>query len=206
MKKAKSPIELPGVVTASRDVPGGYRINIELEAEREHVPGILLVPDRSTCPDNRCAAALLLHGVTSRKERMAEGIGRALLAYNIATLSIDLPMHGARNGSAEQFSLRNPLQLIGAWRLALSEVRHSLDYLSNLASVDTQRLALVGYSLGAYLAIVAAADDARVTRRFLWPLVSEPTCQGLPRSSSKRRTQLSVRTRPRVDLPRLRAN
>ena len=69
MKKAKSPIELPGVVTASRDVPGGYRINIELEAEREHVPGILLVPDRSTCPDNRCAAALLLHGVTSRKER-----------------------------------------------------------------------------------------------------------------------------------------
>jgi len=162
MKKAKSPIELPGVVTASRDVPGGYRINIELEAEREHVPGILLVPDRSTCPDNRCAAALLLHGVTSRKERMAEGIGRALLAYNIATLSIDLPMHGARNGSAEQFSLRNPLQLIGAWRLALSEVRHSLDYLSNLASVDTQRLALVGYSLGAYLAIIAAADDARV--------------------------------------------
>jgi pimeloyl-ACP methyl ester carboxylesterase len=162
MKRVKSPIDLPGVVTASRDVPGGHRISIELEAERERVPGILLVPDNSTAHDQRCAAAVLLHGFTSRKERMAEGIGRALLAYGIATLAIDLPMHGAREGGSKEFSLGNPLQLIGAWRLALSEVRHSLDYLTKLAAVDSQRLALVGYSLGAYLAVVAAADDARV--------------------------------------------
>jgi len=160
MKKVKAPIPLPGVVRSSRDVPGGYRIDIELETEREHVPGILLVPDRPTLHENRCAAALLLHGFTSRKERMAEGIGRALLAYGVATVSIDLPMHGARGTGMEQVT-RNPLQLIATWRLALSEVRCSLDYLTDLAAVDAQRLAIVGYSLGAYLAIVAAAEDAR---------------------------------------------
>ena len=76
MKRVKAPISLPGVVTASRDVPGGHRIDIELETERDRVPAILVVPDRAL-NESRCAAALLLHGFTSRKERMAEGIGQA---------------------------------------------------------------------------------------------------------------------------------
>src|SRR5690348_6227502 len=67
MKRVKTPIALPGVVTASRDVPGGYRIDVELEADRDRVPGILVVPNRPAIRENRCAAALLLHGFTSRK-------------------------------------------------------------------------------------------------------------------------------------------
>jgi len=160
MKRVKTPIALPGVVTASHDVPGGHRIEIELETEHERVPSILVVPDRVARREERCAAALLLHGFTSRKERMAEGIGRALLAFGVATLSIDLPMHGARGAGIDEVT-RNPLHLMRAWRRALSEVRCSLDYLSELAAVDAQRLALVGYSLGAYLALVAAGDDTR---------------------------------------------
>jgi fermentation-respiration switch protein FrsA (DUF1100 family) len=160
MKRVKTPITLPGVVTASRDVPGGHRIELQLETERERVPAILVVPDRVTPREERCAAALLLHGFTSRKERMAEGIGRALLAYGVASLSIDLPMHGAR-GTGIHDVTRNPLQLIATWRLALSEVSGSLDYLSQVAAVDAQRLAIVGYSLGAYLAVAAAGDEPR---------------------------------------------
>jgi hypothetical protein len=160
MKRVKTPIALPGVVTASRDVPGGYRIDIELDADRDRIPAILMVPDRPSLHESRCATALLLHGFTSRKERMAEGIGRALLAWGVATLSIDLPMHGAR-GSRMHDITRSPIQMIAAWRRALSEIRCSLEYLTNLAAVDSQRLALVGYSLGAYLAIVAAAEETR---------------------------------------------
>lgn len=159
MKRGKSPLDLPGVVKASRDIAGGHQVTLELEAEREHVPAILLVPDgaRGSRP-----GALLLHGFTSRKERMAEGIGRALLSRGIATLAIDLPLHGEREGSIDELSLRNPLQLIGAWRLAVSEVRLSLDFLTQLSVVDARRLALVGYSLGSFLSVVAAADDDRV--------------------------------------------
>jgi fermentation-respiration switch protein FrsA (DUF1100 family) len=159
MKRGKPPMNLPGVVKASRDVAGGQQVTLELETEGEHVPAILLLPDRRSTP---VAGALLLHGFTSRKERMAEGIGRALLARGVATLAIDLPLHGAREGRIDELSLRNPLKLVGAWRLALAEVRLSLDSLSQLDVVDERRLALVGYSLGSFLSVVAAADDARV--------------------------------------------
>ncbi|HEY2377787.1 MAG TPA: alpha/beta fold hydrolase [Gemmatimonadaceae bacterium] len=160
MKRVRTPIQVPGVVTASRDVPGGHRIDVELAMEHDRVPGILMIPDRPWAGENRSAAALLLHGLTSRKERMAEGIGRALLAWGVATLSIDLPMHGARGNGMDEVT-RNPLQMIATWRRALSDVRGSFDYLSDVAAVDSQRVAIVGYSLGAYLAIVAAGDDAR---------------------------------------------
>lgn len=136
---------------------------IELAAaERERVPGILLVPAAARGGAHRWPAALLLHGYTSRKERMAEGIGRALLARGVASLAIDLPLHGAREGSVEDLSFRNPLQLIGAWRLAVAESRLSLDYLADLVMIDATRLALVGYSLGSFLGVVVASGDPRV--------------------------------------------
>ena len=160
MKRVKTPFALPGVVTASRDVPGGYRIDVELEADREHVPGILVLPNHPAVGENRCPSALLLHGFTSRKERMAEGIGRALLAWGVATLSIDLPMHGARGSGPEDIT-RNPIQLVATWRRALTDIRCSLEYLTSLAAVDSQRLAIVGYSLGAYLAVTAASEETR---------------------------------------------
>ena len=163
MKSRKSPLDLPGIVRSSRDVGGGHQVTLEIEAERERVPAIMLIPDSSTARSSRCPAALLLHGFTSRKERMAEGIGRALLTRGIASLAMDLPLHGEREGSIEQLSAAHPLQLVGTWRLALREIRQSLDYLTQIAAVDARRLALVGYSLGAYLGVTAAADDTRVT-------------------------------------------
>ena len=158
MKREKSSTDVPGVVTSSRDVAGGHRVTLELEGEREVVPAILLLPATTA----RVPAALLLHGYTSRKERMAEGVGRALLKHGVASLAIDLPFHGERKGSLDQLSFRSPLQLVGAWRLALNETRLALDYLSELSAVDPQALAIVGYSLGSFLSVVGAANDARV--------------------------------------------
>jgi hypothetical protein len=56
------------------------------------VPAVLLLP-----PDieRKVPAALLLHGYSSRKERMADTIGRALAGRGVAALAIDLPLHGA---------------------------------------------------------------------------------------------------------------
>jgi hypothetical protein len=161
MKRGKSSLDLPGIVRASRDVPGGHKVTLELATERERVPAVLLLPDAPS-RGGRAPGALLLHGFTSRKERMVEGIGRALLARGVASLAIDLPLHGEREGSIDELSLRNPLQLIGAWRLALAEIRQAVDYLSELEAVDAERLALVGYSLGAFLAVAAAPDEPRV--------------------------------------------
>ena len=107
-------------------------------------------------------AALLLHGYSSRKERMADTIGRALAARGVAALAIDLPLHGERDAPLQRQSLLNPLALVRHWRLALAECAAALDCLADHERYDPQRLAVVGYSLGAFVGVAAAARDKRV--------------------------------------------
>jgi len=124
----------------------------------EPVPAILEVPE-STRP---VAGVLLLHGFSSRKERMSESIGSRLARRGIASLAVDLPLHGARDGSLEGFSLRNPLAVVQQWRLAVREAMAGLEYLARHPAVDSTRLAIGGYSLGAYLATVVAENNRLV--------------------------------------------
>ncbi len=124
----------------------------------EHVPAILQLPASGV----RVPGVLLLHGFSSRKEQMAESIGRALLRRGIASLAIDLPLHGAREAGIESLSLRNPVALVQKWRLALSEANSAIDYIGDQPGIDPHRLAIAGYSLGAYLAVMVAAPNSRV--------------------------------------------
>lgn len=141
-------------ITAERDIPGGRRIALELTTKGEPVPGIMLVPDRR----ERVPAALLFHGFSSRKERMAESIGRALLRNGVASLAIDLPLHGARAHAGEEINLRSAIKVAQIWRLANDEAHQALLFLAAQPAVDASRIALVGYSLGAFLAVHVATD------------------------------------------------
>jgi predicted esterase len=124
----------------------------------ELVPAILQVPKTPT----PAPAALLLHGFSSDKNRMAGSVGRALLARNVASLAIDLPLHGSREGGVEGLSLRNPLAVVQKWRLAVREAHAAIEYLAEHEAIDAQRIAIVGYSLGAFLATVVAAENDRI--------------------------------------------
>ena len=85
------------------------RLEITLPVdEGEEIPAILQLPAASRA----VPAVLLLHGVNSRKERMADSIGRALLARNVGSLAIDLPLHGSRQSAVEGLSLQNPLAVV----------------------------------------------------------------------------------------------
>jgi uncharacterized protein len=142
---------------SARDVAGGRRILLSIE-DGEQVPGLLLLPTaRQPRP-----AALLLHGYSSRKERMSEVIGMSLLRRGIASLAIDLPLHGERYGEVESLSYRNPFELVQRWRLAVSEARLGLRFLAQHPAVDGDRLALVGYSLGSFLGTIVAAQEPLV--------------------------------------------
>jgi dienelactone hydrolase len=135
------------------------RHSLRLHVGDAVVPAILLLPPSAAHP---VPAALLLHGYSSRKERMADTVGRALASRGVASLAIDLPLHGDRDDPLQRQSLLNPLAVVRHWRLALAECTAALDCLSEHERYDPERLAIVGYSLGGYLAIASAARDKRV--------------------------------------------
>jgi predicted esterase len=135
------------------------RYSLRLRVGEAVVPAILLLPPDA---ERQVPAALLLHGYSSRKERMADTIGRALAIRGVASLAIDLPLHGDGDAPLQREALRNPLALVVRWRLALAECAAALDCLADHERYDSSRLGLVGYSLGAYVGVAAAARDTRV--------------------------------------------
>jgi len=135
------------------------RIQISLPiAGGETLPAILQLP----AGGSRVAAVLLLHGFSSRKERMADSIGQALLARNVGSLAIDLPLHGSRDAGIEGLPFRNPLALVQKWQLAVREANAAIQYLAQHAAIDSSRIAIAGYSLGAYLATTIAGANGLI--------------------------------------------
>lgn len=96
------------------------------------------------------------------KERMADHVGTELLARGIASLAIDLPLHGERLGAINALSIRTPFEAVRQWRAALDQSALALRYLGQRADLDAKRLSLVGYSLGAFLALKVATRDPSV--------------------------------------------
>lgn len=143
---------------SEKAVPAGRRITLDFRAGGEAIPGILLLPAQpSPSP-----GVVLLHGYSSRKEHMAEGVGGSLLRHGIASLAIDLPLHGTRGDPLQAQAARNPLALVGLWRQALRESKLALRYLAARPEVDSGCLGVAGYSLGSFLAVLTAADDPAV--------------------------------------------
>src|SRR6266567_1759130 len=131
---------------------------MHLNVDGEEVPAILILPRGN----GAVPGALVLHGFSSRKEQMSESIGRALERKGVASLAIDLPLHGAREQGIEGLTLRSPLALVQKWRLAVREGREAIRFLAEHRGLDSRRIGIAGYSLGAYLAVTIAAEESQV--------------------------------------------
>jgi fermentation-respiration switch protein FrsA (DUF1100 family) len=134
------------------------RGSIAIELAGAKVPSILLLPDAA----ERVPGALLLHGYSSSKERLADSMGRALAARGIASLAIDLPLHGTRDDAMIEEARTNPLGLVQHWQMALAEASAAIAWLSAHDAIDAKRLNITGYSLGSYIGLQTAAADQRV--------------------------------------------
>lgn len=145
-------------VHAARDVATGIRYDVEITSGEERIPGVLLLPHAH----EPVPGALLLHGLGSRKERMADTIGVALQRHGIAALAVDLPMHGDRGGSPEDLRNTSAAMLLGAWGDATREARLALEYLAIHDGVAPKRLAMVGYSLGSFITNIVAGGAPAV--------------------------------------------
>ena len=139
---------------SERAVAGGRRLEVEFRTTGDAIPGTLLLPAEAPS-----GGVLLLHGYSSRREVMVEGVGVALLRQGVASLSIDLPLHGTRQDPLQAQAARNPLAVFGLWRQALRECRLAFNYLGARPEVDRGCLGVAGYSLGSFLAVMVAADE-----------------------------------------------
>ena len=131
---------------------------LDLVHGSERVPATLLLP-----PGARSApVVLLLHGFSSSKERMVQSVGRALQRRGIASLALDLPFHGERDGGRDAIPYRNPLALVTAWTTAVREARAALEWLAAQPEADAERIGALGYSLGGFLALMTASEEPAV--------------------------------------------
>ena len=131
---------------------------LDLVHGAERVPASLLLPSgQPTSP-----AVLLLHGFSSSKERMVQSVGRALQQRGVASLALDLPFHGERDGTRDALPYRNPIALVAAWRSAVREARAAIEWLTGQPEIDAGRIGALGYSLGGFLTLMMASEEPLV--------------------------------------------
>jgi fermentation-respiration switch protein FrsA (DUF1100 family) len=135
------------------------RRNVTLKLAGASVPAIYLLPQSL----QGIPAVLLLHGFSSSKERLASTMGRALGARGIASLAIDLPLHGDRDDALISRARANPLALVKEWNKALAEAKAAIAWLASQKEVNARCISIAGYSLGSYIAIQIAASESRVS-------------------------------------------
>ena len=134
------------------------RRSLTIELAGAHVPSVFLEPDS----DRSAPAVLLLHGFSSSKERLSNSMGRALAVRGIASLAIDLPLHGSRDDALIDEARANPLGLIKHWKKALAEAKDAVGWLGKQDTIDPRRVSVAGYSLGSYVALHTAATNPGV--------------------------------------------
>jgi uncharacterized protein len=152
-KQIRQTIESERVVAGGRELLLKFRLGDDVA-----VPAILLLPELSAPGPG----AVLLHGYSSRKEDMSGPVGHALLAAGVASLAIDLPLHGTRADPLQAQSARSPLGMMQLWREGLREARLAVHYLAARREVSAGRIGMVGYSMGAFLAVSLAADEPAI--------------------------------------------
>lgn len=115
------------------------REDIELVGKAGRLAAHFYLPE-GTAP---FPAVILCHGITSCKENYAD-IAQFLQGEGFAVLAYDCRGHGESGGALDG----------GAWQ----DIGTILEYLKARPEVDTQRIALVGSSMGAHNALRAAAE------------------------------------------------
>ena len=102
---------------------------------------------------------LLLHGLNTDKEVMMRFFGRPLAAKGIATLALDAGLHGERKDPTRKPDGLAFGQIVGG---SITEYRLALDYLARRKEVDSRRVGLLGYSMGAIIGSILSGVDERI--------------------------------------------
>ena len=132
----------------------------------EEVPVLVTLPPTGKGP---FPAVLLIHALGSDRQQITQSIARVLTARGFACVALDLPKHGQRGNKAEELFFPNdPEKTYQNMVAMVKDIRQTIDLIKERKEFDTdQGVAVVGYSLGAWLATLTGAADRRVSSMVL---------------------------------------
>jgi alpha-beta hydrolase superfamily lysophospholipase len=119
---------------------------VTLRAGPYKLAGILYLP-KSASAQKRVPAVIVCHGLGSKKENHLT-FAEYMAEQGFASLTFDWRGHGESAGNLDDH--------------ALDDVSAAIAYLNRRPEVDKSRLAVRATSMGAYLALQAAAVDSRI--------------------------------------------
>ena len=171
------PTEPLGLSVRRSDGPGAYQglpcDALEFSSRGDRVVGQLVLPEGP----GPHPVVLLAHGLTaSRNDGVMDAIGARWVREGAAVAAIDFPLHGDRASTKmTERLLAGRAGALGAgfadttsemlWleftRQCVLDLRRFIDVLERLDSVDANRLAYVGFSLGGIVGAATCGLDPR---------------------------------------------
>ena len=136
------------------------------------VPGLLAVP----AGEGPFPVVLLLHGLTGHKRQWLSDefthggeVTAGLLGRGYAVLALDAQYHGDR---AVYNNFVDPGEMVfqRGWGVryanmmtqTIVDYRRAIDYLATRGDIDTDRIGILGYSMGGHMTFILGAVDPRV--------------------------------------------
>lgn len=110
------------------------------------ISGVLTYPEAT---QDSAPAVLLLHGFATNKNEVNntnQQIASALAQRGIISLRIDFRGYGDSAGNPEDFSIND----------MVNDAQQAYQFLSRLTSVDQDKIGIIGFSLGAAVALLAS--------------------------------------------------
>ena len=129
-------------------------------ANGQRVPALLFTP-MTASQTHTVPCLILLHGLGGSKEMMA-GLALAAVQNGYAALAIDEYGQGERTIAANGQTKTPGEQLALTVRQTALDVRRGLDYLGTRRDINSQKIGLVGLSLGAIIGTVTAGVEPRI--------------------------------------------
>lgn len=106
-------------------------------------------------------AVALCHGFTGHRNESHSvfvKLGREMAKHGIAVLRFDFRGSGESEGLFEDMTVQSEI----------SDAKVALDFLANYPDIDTNRIGLLGYSMGGLVAVYVGPADPRIKAMALW--------------------------------------
>lgn len=115
-------------------------------------------------------ALVVIHFLGATSIEFLQGVCHWLAREGIVSMMVYLPFYGPRGDGREPNGLRHVKDMAGFvnfFRQAVADVRRAREVLASLPEVNPRRVGLLGISLGALVAALAAGIDGQIPMTYL---------------------------------------